>query len=278
MADRTARARKTTDTRVVGVDRVLFILRALGEYPEGVALEELAHHVQAAKPTVHRALAALKRAGLADQQDNGRYQLGDELLRLAYSFDDARPDTAHVRPILQALSAHFGEATHYAVLDGREVVYRAKVVPSSGGIQLTSVVGGRNPAHSTAVGKLLLALELPSADEVRRWARTEPLVRRTPNTITDPEDLARELARIREQGWSSEDEENEAGVCCVAVPFSRRSPTATVGAVSVSAISYRMPLERLVAQIDHVIRMVDTDRDTTSTEAAGRRAGPGAGP
>lgn len=276
MADRTSPAHDATDApsgRVVGVDRVLLILRVLGEYPEGVALEELAQRVGAAKPTVHRALAALKRAGLAAQPQSGRYQIGDELLRLAYTFDEARPETAHVRPILQALSAHFGEASHYAVLDGREVVYRAKTMPSSGGIQLTSVVGGRNPAHSTAVGKLLLALALPDADAVRDWLGDEPLVRRTPNTITDPDELATELARIRERGWSSENEENEPGVCCVAVPYSRRSPNAEIGAVSVSAISYRTPLEQLVAEIDHIIETVGTDREMTVVAMAGHGTG-----
>lgn len=263
--------------RVVGADRVLLVLKVLGDFPDGATLDEVARCVGAAKPTVHRALAALKRAGLAAQQDNGRYELGDELLRLAYSFDDARPETARVRPILQALSAHFGEATHYAILDGAEVVYRAKIVPVSGGMQLTSVVGGRNPAHATAVGKLLLALTLPDSDAVRSWAERETLPRRTPNTITDPDELATELARIRERGWSSEDEECETGVCCVAVPYGGGHTVAPAGAVSVSAISYRTPLPTLVAEVDHVLATVRAGGETAMVPAAGDHDGPRAG-
>lgn len=242
--------------RVVGVDRVLVVLKALAASPEGASLDDLARNVGAAKPTIHRALAALRRAGFAHQLDGGRYCLGDEFLRLAFAFHEARPDTVHVQPILRHLSDRFGEAAHYAVLVGRDVVYRAKVIPAAGGIQLTSAVGGRNPAHATAVGKLLLALALPDDDAVRRWAGEVPLARRTPNTITDPDDLTAELQRIRARGWSSEDEECETGVCCVAVPYQRRSPANAIGAISVSAIIHRTSLDQLVKQVDDILEIV----------------------
>ena len=83
------------------------------------------------KPTVHRALAALCRAGLAGKDGRGRYLLGDEFLRMAFAHHEARPDHLRVRPILDRLTARFGETSHYAVLDGTSIVYRAKVDPPS---------------------------------------------------------------------------------------------------------------------------------------------------
>lgn len=118
-------------SRLVGSDRVLAVLRELARYPDGVGLEELTRTVGSPKPTVHRALGALRRAGLADQDTRGHYLLGDEFVRMAFAHHEARPEPVRLRPLLEALAARFGETAHYAILDGREVVYRAKVDPPS---------------------------------------------------------------------------------------------------------------------------------------------------
>ncbi|MGW4470203.1 IclR family transcriptional regulator [Nonomuraea sp. NPDC004354] len=244
------------EDRLVGADRVLAVLRLLAERPEGVGLEEMARAVGSPKSTAHRALAALRRAGLAVQDGRGRYLLGDEFLRLAFTHHEARPDHVRIRPALERLAARFGETAHYAVLDGREVVYRAKVDPPSGPVRLTSTVGGRNPAHSTGVGKLLLAWALPDDAAVAAWARAAPLERRTTRTRTGLAELCAELAAVRERGHALDDQENEEGVTCVAVPAFLTSATTPSGAVSVSALAYRTPLTSLVEALPDIHAIV----------------------
>ncbi|MGW2721219.1 IclR family transcriptional regulator [Streptomyces sp. NPDC001492] len=239
-------------SRLVGSDRVLAVLKELARYPEGVGLEELTRVIGSPKPTVHRALAALRRAGLAGQDARGHYTLGDEFLRMAFAHHEARPDHVRVRPVLEALAQRFGETAHYAVLDGREVVYRAKVDPPSGAVRLTSMVGGRNPAHATGVGKLLLARHLGTLAEVEAWIGDSPLVRRTPRTLCTADALHRELQTIRERGHSLDDQENEPGVNCLALPVYATSPRTPSGAVSVSALTYRTPLSTLVEATDEI--------------------------
>ncbi|WP_251062529.1 MULTISPECIES: IclR family transcriptional regulator [unclassified Streptomyces] len=238
--------------RLVGSDRVLAVLGQLARYPDGVGLEELTRAIGSPKPTVHRALGALRRAGLAGQDARGRYVLGDEFLRMAFAHHEARPEHVRVRPVLEALAARFGETTHYAVLDGRQVVYRAKVDPPAGAVRLTSTVGGRNPAHATAVGKLLLAHRLRTLEEVEAWIGDAPLVRRTPRTVCTATALHRELRATRERGHGLDDQENETGVSCLALPVYATSPTAPSGAVSVSALAYRTPLSTLVDALDEI--------------------------
>src|SRR3954471_5366961 len=104
--------------RLVGADRVLAILAELARHADGIALDEMARAVASNKATVHRALAALRRAGFAAQDGRGRYVLGDEYLRLAFAHHERRPDHVRVRPVLAALSERYGETAHYAVLDG----------------------------------------------------------------------------------------------------------------------------------------------------------------
>ena len=160
--------------RLVGADRVIAVLTELADHPTGVTLDELAGILNSPKPTVHRALATLRRAGLADLVERGVYVLGDEYLRLAFRNLDGRPETARVQPLLEELAAQYGETAHYAVLAGTDIVYRAKMDPPQGAVRLTSVIGGRNPAYRTAVGKALLAPRCPiELDVVRRSRSSE---------------------------------------------------------------------------------------------------------
>lgn len=122
---------------------------------------------------------------------------------MAFAHHEARPEHMRVRPLLETLADRFGETAHYAVLDGREVVYRAKADPPTGTVRLTSTVGGRNPAHATGVGKALLAHELGTLDAVRQWIGEAPLERRTPRTLCTAEELHRELRATRERGTPS---------------------------------------------------------------------------
>jgi DNA-binding IclR family transcriptional regulator len=244
------------ETRLVGADRVLAVLAELARYPDGIGLEEIARGVASPKPTVHRALAALRRAGFAMQDGYGRYVLGDEFLRLAFAHHEARPDHVRVLPVLKALSERYGETVHYATLDGRSVVYRSKLDPPTGAVKLTSVVGGRNPAHCTAVGKMLLSGTLRSEEAVRAWIGDQPLATPTQGSLGTAEQLWAELELTRNRGYGIDDQENEPGVNCLAVPIYLTSPTVPSGAISISALAYRTPIEKLVDEVPSIKAIV----------------------
>lgn len=248
------------EPKLVGSDRVLAVLAELARHPDGIGLEEMARAVASPKPTAHRALAALRRAGFAAQNGHGQYVLGDEFLRMAFAHHEARPDHVRVTPILKALCERYGETVHYAVLDGPSVVYRSKLDPAAGAVRLTSVVGGRNPAHCTGVGKMLLAHTLPDEDAVRAWVGGRTLERPTERSVGTAEELHAELARVREQGYAVDEEENEPGVNCVAVPAYLNSPAVPSGAISVSGLAYRTPLDKLVADLP-AIRAIVSGKD-----------------
>ena len=180
--------------------------------------------------------------------------LGDEFLRMAFAHHEARPEHVRIRPVLDALARRFGETAHYAVLDGRDVVYRAKVDPPSGAARLTSTVGGRNPTHCTAVGKLLLAHHVDSPEALTTWVGGTALERRTPRTRCTAAELYAELHAIRRQGFAVDDQENEVGVNCLALPVFLASPTLPSGAVSISALTYRTPLATLVGAVEEIRR------------------------
>ncbi|WP_426592880.1 IclR family transcriptional regulator [Cellulomonas sp. McL0617] len=251
----------TADDRLVGADRVLAVLVELAKYPDGVTLDEIARAVSSPKPTVHRALASLVRAGLAGKDGRGRYLLGDEFLRMAFANHELRPDHLRVQPILDTLAERFGETAHYAVLDGFDIVYRAKVDPAVGAMRLTSTVGGRNPAHATAVGKLLLSLKLPDLASVHAWVGARELVRPTARTAGTALELHDQLELVRARGYSVDDQENELGVNCLALPIYLASPTEPSGAISISALAHRMSLDRILVDLPVIRAIVGGDLD-----------------
>jgi IclR family transcriptional regulator, acetate operon repressor len=251
-ATRPPRADQATagDGALNGADRVLATLCLLGSFPDGIGLNDLAKRLNSPKSSIHRALAALRRAGLVEQDRENRYRLGYGFLKLAFCYYEELDEVGRIRPVLTDLAERFGETTHYAVLDRSEVVYLAKVQPAEARFQMTSVIGGRNPAHCTGLGKTLLAYSLTDAAAVDDYvSRFGPLERRTAHTIVEAGDLHRDLEGIRARGYGVDREESESGINCLALPLFLTSRSKPDGAVSVTAIAQRLPLDDLIAGV-----------------------------
>lgn len=244
--------------KLVGSDRVLAVLTELAEHPEGIGLDGLARAVSSPKSTVHRALASLRRADFAMQDARGHYLLGDKFIRMAFAHHEAMPDHVRVQDTLRALVERHQETAHYTVLAGRQVIYRSKVDPRVGAVKLTSTIGGTNPAHATAAGKLLLSYCLLDKPAVRKWVASGTLEQPTASTKVGVEELHEELSNIRQLGYAVDDQENEPGVNCLAVPVFLGSPSLPSGAISISAVAYRTPLQELVDDVVEIRRIVDT--------------------
>jgi IclR family transcriptional regulator, acetate operon repressor len=248
----------TAERPPTGSDRVLAVLKELASHPGGASLDELSRALDAPKSSVHRALGVLRRAGFAEQDRRSRYRVGTELVRVAFEYYEQRHDDDVVRPVLERLSARLSETAHYARLDGAEVVYLAKVEPQRQAIAMSSRIGGRNPAHSTGVGKALLAHELRDERAARAFIRAHgPLERRTRNTLVSARALAADLAETRERGYALDREESEPGVNCIAFPVFLDSPMHPTGAISVSAVAMRAPLEQLVAAAEDIRAIIE---------------------
>lgn len=241
------------ESPVASIDRALRVLVVVGGASRGLSLDELAGRLEVPKSSLHRILAALKyRRFVSQPEPGGPYFLGTELLATAFRFSDALDLRALVHPYLARLAAAVNETTHMAVLDGGEVVYQDKI-EASRSIKLSSVIGGRNPAHATGLGKALLAWTYPADEALSGWAaRYQPLAVRTPSTITSVPRLARELAVVRERGYALDMEENETGVRCAAVAIflGRDVPAA---AVSVTMLGARAAPDRL-AEVGEFLR------------------------
>lgn len=246
------------DSPVASVDRALRILTVVGGAARGLSLEELAARLGIPKSSLHRILAALKfRRYVSQPEPGGPYFLGPEMLATAFRFHDALDLRALIHPLLARISGELNETTHMAVLDGAEVIYQDKI-EAVHSIKLSSVIGGRNPAHATGVGKALLAWTYPTDQAAKAWAeRWAPLISKTKRTVSSPAQLAEQLAKVREQGYAIDFEENELGVRCAAVPIFLGRPVPDA-AVSVTVLSTRADQRRL-AELGEYLRTVTAE-------------------
>jgi IclR family acetate operon transcriptional repressor len=217
---------------VQSLDRAFDLLERMADAGGEVGLSELAAGRGLPLPTIHRLLRTLLASGYVRQEANRRYALGPRLIRLGESA--SRLLGVWARPHLARLAEATGETANMALLDGDEVVYVAQM-PSRHSMRIFTEVGRRVPPHATGVGKALLA-GLP-ADRARSLLARTGMPAVTDRTFTEPGALLAELERVRSEGYALDDEEQEAGVRCLAV--------AVPGAPRPAAISVSGPACRL---------------------------------
>ena len=220
---------------VESVDRALLALGALARAgARGMGLAELAAGLGLNKTTVHRSLAALRFRGFVTQDPSGSYVLGAAATQLADDFfgDENLPALLH--PALVALCGAADELVHLGVLSGTHVVYLDKVEPERS-VRVWSAVGRRRAAVTTALGRVLLAYRGTERSMLPGYVRAAKSV--------DADHVWSVLQEARERGYATEEQENEVGISCVAVPLLRSG--AAVAAVSVTAPAERMTAERI---------------------------------
>ncbi len=221
--------------------RALTLITHIARASAPVTLAGLSSAVGLPKPTVHRLAALLEHAGFVDKEPlTRRYVVGSALVDLSFQAIRAAPGHHQIQLLLQRLSEKLEETVNLGVLSGGEVVYLDRV-EASWPLRMDFRPGSRVPVHCTANGKLLLAFAPRRRRE--QLLSSLPTEAYTQNTITKRAVLLRELQKIRRQGYSEDNEEFLAGVCCLAVPV-RDKRRRTLAGLAVSAPSARFPLER----------------------------------
>jgi DNA-binding IclR family transcriptional regulator len=236
----------TQRKRGAALDKALTILDEIVRQRRPVGLAYLAEELELTKPTIHRVLLQLEEAGLIQRSpDKDRYWIGPKLNTLSAKALGSLNQPYPTRMILQALVDELGETCNVGVLDQHEVHYIDRV-ESHFPLRFDLRAGSRVPAHCTAIGKLLLAYR---PREVRRQLfAAAPLTGFTDNTIVDEERFEWELTRIRQQGYSANNEEYILGLIAVAVPIFDSDGHA-IAAVAVHAPVARLTLRQAISTI-----------------------------
>ena len=219
--------------------RAFALLERIARADGPVSLRDVAQESSLPKPTVYRMLAMLESASLVVRESEGRRLApGPRLTRIGLDALLNASARAPRHAILKTLAQSVGETVNLTMLDGSDVVYLDRV-ETAWPLRMSLQPGSRVPLHCTASGKLLLA-SLAAARRKRLIAAL-PLERYTDRTLVDARRLEAELARIRRDGFATDNEEYLAGLVCVAVPVTLRRGR-TAACVAVHAPVARMSL------------------------------------
>lgn len=233
---------------VAAVLKVFAVLESLVD-DRRASLAELASRAMTSKATAHRLLNTMVDLGYVERdEDTDRYALTLKLFSLgARSIQDRSDLLWAADHVMAKLSRLTGESINLGILDNidERVVYTHKY-DSHYSLSMQSVLGKRNPLHSTSLGKALLAWRDPSEIEDRMCRMAFEVS--APNTIRTPDQLRESLRRARELGYAEEIEESEAGVRCLAVPIFDHLGR-TIAAMSIAFPLFRFSEEKKPALV-----------------------------
>ena len=224
------------------VDRLVRILDSFSPEHPTWSLAQLSVHLDLPKSTLHRFLTSLEAHGiLRRDRDDRQWRLG---YRLSIWGSLAAESTTlrHIaRPVMRDLVEATGETAILTVCHDQTIICIERV-ETAHPVRMTLEVGTRRLPHAGASSKVLMAY-LPE-EEIQAIIRDQGLPKLCTNTITDPEDLLTELARIRAHGHAESYEETDQGAWGVATPIHDRN-----GAL-VAAIGIAGPISRLADQLE----------------------------
>ena len=212
------------DTSPVAVlDRVSILLSAF-EGSERLTLSELSRRTGFPRSSTHRMLVQLVRLQWVRRREHG-YELGMKMFEMGSLVRHHDSLHAAAAPILHQLHSSTGLVVHLAILDGTEVLYLEKIGDRFT-MAVPSRVGGRQPAIRTALGKAILALNVPDAVK----SADSPWLPEDLD-VTGANRLRHEFAAIRERGVAHDRGENVSGLSCIAAAIV--DGHSAVGAISV---------------------------------------------
>jgi DNA-binding IclR family transcriptional regulator len=230
-----------TERLIQSVERAADVLELFLASSE-LSVKEISQELSLSKSTVHGIIKTLEHRGYLQQNsDDLKYKLGMKLFELGIAVENQLDLGKIARPIIRNLVEELKETVHLVVRQRDEVIYIEKVEgPHT--LRIYSQVGKRAPYYCTGVGKAILAFQ--DDVEIERVLTKSPLKPYTEYTITDKEEIKKQLKVIRDQGYSIDDEEIELGLRCVAAPIYNHQGIA-IASVSCAAPTMRLDEEKL---------------------------------
>ena len=214
----------------------LNVLDYIAAQDQPVSFRDIQNTFELPKSTLHNLIHTLSNSDyLQKSEETMKFSIGIRCFQTGNAFRRANPFFVMADEIIGKIAASCNETTHFAVLEGSDVIYIYKY-DSTHSIRVHSEIGKKMPAHTTAIGKALLSTL--SDTTVRSLYPVEPLPSLMPNSITSIDKLLEQLDEIRKTNVAYEYEESSPQVKCIAVPIVNKYGAPIAG------LSLAMPIYR----------------------------------
>jgi DNA-binding IclR family transcriptional regulator len=198
------------------IDVALDVIDCLNDDSDFYRASDIARRLNVNRTRVFRILKTLEGRGYIDYDpDTQAYRLGVKFLHIGENVRERLDLRREAEPILVELARKTGDSAHLLILQG----HRAVTIDRRQGknrLQVASPIGQAIPLYVGASPKLLLAyLVEEERERAIQSIKFEPY---TKNTITNARDLRQALEKIRQQGYSIDEEDFELGAYAIAAP------------------------------------------------------------
>lgn len=193
------------EKKLTPIEKATLILETMANHPDELKVAEISELTSINRTTVHRILKELLAKDWVIQNfKTGKYIIGPMAFHVGMAYTNNNNIEEKILEILNRLSEEGKESVGYAVREGDKVIslYETEVHQP---FKMNYHPGQFYPMNRGAYGKCLYAYY--DQDRVRQLLAGQNFKKTAPNTLTDPEEILREYAKIREQGYAISDEE-----------------------------------------------------------------------
>ena len=227
--------------------RVLSILLALSNTPDGLTLAELSQQLAAPKSSLFPIVHTMADQNFASYNEvTQKYSIGLNAYLTGIAYMETHNIFERLQEEMKSIVNQCSEVCQLGILDHSDVLYLAKV-DSPEPIRLSSSIGKRLPAYCTSLGKSLLC---ECTKEELEVLFHNPLIPFTPNTVKSVDELYKQLLVVRTTSIAIERGETHPDISCISTPlFHNGKPAASI---SVSIPTFRFTPEKQ-AQIEQIL-------------------------
>jgi IclR family acetate operon transcriptional repressor len=233
---------------VTAIERAMDVMMLFaGSDSPTLGVTEIAQTLGLSKAVVHRVLSSFKAKGFVEVDPSlRRYRLGPNALYIGLAYLNRVDVRMLARPVIEDLSQATNETSTLSIRTGFNRVYIDQVTPERD-VKMVVQLGRPVPLHAGASSKAFLAFLEPG--EVEEYL-SRPLEKLTPQTVTNPKTLQKELAQIRDRGYAESMEERLEGAGAVAAPvFGHEGRPEAVISVSGPVERFRSESERAARRL-----------------------------
>lgn len=201
----------------VSLEKAIDILCLFESEHLELSAQEIAENLGIPLSTTYKYLQVFKKKQfLSKNEQTNQFYLGLTILKLGLFAAKKTSVMKIASPYLKLLANRSLETAVLTVVDGPNAIC-VDIIESPRAVKFITAKGNTMPLYAGSPGKALLAFKDPSF--IDHLIETTGLAKLNKNTITDGEQLKKELAVIRRQGFSESDSEFEVDVCSVAAPI-----------------------------------------------------------
>jgi DNA-binding IclR family transcriptional regulator len=234
-------------------DKAIEILVMFSDDAPALSAASISTELAMPRSTTYRYLASLRAMGLLVDAGESTFRLGPRLFELARIARRSYSSLQVAEPELRNLSKQTGETVLMSQISRMEISV-LECLEGPGPMRISYSRGHVMPNPATASAKALLAFG--DSKMLSGLFRRRVFPRYTDNTIVDPQQLRRELDRVRLLGYSVNRDEVDEGVSAIAAPILIGKGPARY------AVSLAMPSFRCTEQSipDHAAKVRATAR------------------